>query len=311
MISRRAFLRHVALAGAGLGLAGPRSLLAGPGLASAKTITLMHTNDTHARIDPFPQGAGLYAGLGGVARRAALIRRIRQENPHSLLLDAGDVFQGTPYFNFYHGALDYRLMSMMGYDASTLGNHEFDNKVQGFVNVAPEANFPILSSNFDFSGAPAMGALTRPYLIRVVDGIRIGFFGLCIDFEGLVLPPLHEGVTYLDPATTAENMVNFLRGPGACSLVICLSHLGYINPSGQFGDRDLAHAVPDIDIIIGGHTHTLMPEPEIIELPGKSPTLISQVGHAGVVLGRLDITFDRRHRIHRIASANQPVQPLA
>jgi len=236
-----------------------------------------------------------------------LIQRIRARNPRNLLLDAGDTFQGTPYFNFYHGALDFEVMSEMRYDASTIGNHEFDNKVEGFVKVAPKAQFPFIISNFDFSGAPEMGRFTRPYMIREIDGIRVGIFGLGVAFESLVLAELHQGVTYMDPIPVAERHVRLLREVYDCQLTVCLSHLGYEYETDQVSDKDVAAAVDGLDLIIGGHTHTLLPEPTVMEKPGRTPTIISQVGHAGVVLGRLDFEFDRGGRLADVSWVNQRV----
>ncbi|TVP77285.1 MAG: twin-arginine translocation signal domain-containing protein [Puniceicoccaceae bacterium] len=308
--SRRQFIKQVSAAGLGLGLMSLSPVAAyGRRLDSGqKRITIMHTNDTHARIEPFPDGSGRYANMGGTARRAALIKKIRQAQPHNLLLDAGDVFQGTPYFNFYEGALDYELMSMMGYDASTIGNHEFDNKVEGFVEVAPKARFPFVISNYDFSGAPAMGAFTRPHLIKHVDGVRIGIFGLGVAFKNLVLPHLHQGVQDRDAIATASEMTQRLRQDFHCDMVICLSHLGYrYDDPEQVSDQIVANQVHGIDLIIGGHTHTLLDEPEIVEKAGDAPTVISQVGHGGVVLGRLDFEFTRTNRLRGVSVANQSI----
>lgn len=310
MLNRREFLKQIATAGAGLGLIGLTPVLSyGNRRPSSKIITIMHTNDTHARIDPFPMGAGRFEGLGGAARRAALIKKIREQQPNNLLLDAGDTFQGTPYFNFYGGALDFELMSMMGYDASTIGNHEFDNRVEGFVEVAPKANFPFVISNYDFSGAPEMGAFTRELMIKDVDGVRIGIFGLGIAFDGLVLPSLHEGVRHIRPQLVARQLVRRLRVDYGCDMIICLSHLGLEYSSYRPSDMVIANEVDGIDLIIGGHTHTLLDEPRIVEKPSGRPTVISQVGHAGVVLGRLDFEFDRTNRIRRVLVANQQLNP--
>ncbi len=308
-ISRKTFLKQVAAAGAGLGLIGMRPLVSYGRTSGSKVITIMHTNDTHARIDPFPEGAATYGGLGGAARRAALISKIREQNPHNLLLDAGDTFQGTPYFNYYKGALDFELMSMMKYDASTIGNHEFDNGVDGFVDVAPKAEFPFVISNYEFRGAPEMGKFTKETMVKYVDGVKIGIFGLGIAFENLVLPKLHEGVRYINPRLVARQLVRRLREDHGCDMIICLSHLGYRYDSNQVSDLVIANEVDGIDLIIGGHTHTLLEEPHIVEKSGKAPTIISQVGHAGVVLGRLNFEFDRTNRIRRVFVANQQINP--
>lgn len=291
--------------GAGVGLGGffPAGELFG---ASRARVTILHTNDTHARIEPFPDSAPRYAGMGGVARRATLINRLRAANPDSLLLDAGDVFQGTPYFNKFNGALDFEVMSKMGYDAVTIGNHEFDNEVRGFEKVMDKARFPFVSTNYDF-GTTQMGLRVHKFLIKQVAGVKIGIFGLGVAFENLVLPHLHRGVTYLDPVEVSADTVAHLKGYHQCDMVICLSHIGYRYSSDRVSDRVVAQRVDGIDLIIGGHTHTFMPEPEVFEKPDGSRTWISQVGFAGIVLGRIDFHFDRERRIAAMYHHHYPV----
>jgi 5'-nucleotidase len=304
-MNRKSFLKNSAILGAGIGLGGLYSF--GDAIGAARTrVTILHTNDTHARIEPFSASAPRYAGMGGVARRTTLIRRLRAEYPDSLLLDAGDVFQGTPYFNKYNGALDFEVMSKMGYDAVTIGNHEFDNGVRGFEDVMGKARFPFVSTNYDF-GTTRMGLRVRKFLIREVAGIKIGIFGLGVAFENLVLPHLHRGVTYLDPLEVAADTTAYLRSYHRCDMVICLSHIGYRYSDSRVSDRIVAQQVDGIDLIVGGHTHTFMPEPELFEKPDGSRTWISQVGFAGIVLGRLDFHFDRGKRIAAVQNHNYPV----
>ncbi len=304
-MNRRTFLQNSAVLGAGLGLGGliPCNSVFG---ATGCRVTILHTNDTHARIEPFPETAPRYAGMGGVARRATLIRQLRSENPDSLLLDAGDVFQGTPYFNKFNGSLDFEVMSKMGYDAVTIGNHEFDNGVRGFEEVMGKAKFPFVSTNYDF-GTTQMGLRIHKFLIRQVAGVKIGIFGLGVAFENLVLPHLHRGVTYLDPLEVAADTVAHLKGYHRCDMVICLSHIGYSYNDGRVSDRIVAQQVDGIDLIIGGHTHTLMPEPELFEKSDGRRTWVSQVGFAGIVLGRLDFYFDRQRKIASVQHHNHPV----
>ncbi len=311
MIDRKTFLKNVLAAGAGMSLMSLKPVTSYSRSTGMKMVTIMHTNDTHARIDPFPSGSGEYTGLGGVTRRAALINKIREKNQFNLLLDAGDTFQGTPYFNEFHGALDFEVMSMMKYDASTIGNHEFDNAVEGFVDVAPKAEFPFVSSNYDFTRAPGMGKFIKEQMIKYVNGVKIGIFGLGVDFKNLVLPHLHEGVVYYNPVLVAEQMVRRLREFHGCDMVICLSHIGYRYDDGRVSDWVVANEVPGIDLIIGGHTHTLLEEPVVVEHSSHRPTLISQVGHAGVVLGRIDFEFDRSNRIRRSFAVNQQIDENA
>jgi 5'-nucleotidase len=305
-MNRKTFLKNSAILGAGLGLGGffPYGDVLG---AARSRVTILHTNDTHARIEPFPDSAPRYAGMGGVARRTTLIRQLRSQHPDSLLLDAGDVFQGTPYFNKFNGALDFEVMSKMGYDAVTIGNHEFDNAVSGFEDVMDKARFPFVSTNYDF-GTTRMGLRVHKFLIRQVAGVKIGIFGLGVAFENLVLPHLHRGVAYLDPVEVAADTTAHLRGYHQCDMVICLSHIGYrYDDDNRVSDRVVAQQVDGIDLIIGGHTHTFMPEPELFEKPDGSRTWVSQVGFAGIVLGRLDFYFDRSRKIAGVQHHNYPV----
>jgi 5'-nucleotidase len=283
---RRTFLQALA-AGASGAILTPRSALASDGIR----LVILHTNDTHSRIDPFPEDGSRFAGLGGVARRATLIDRIRRENEHVLLLDSGDIFQGTPYFNFFDGEIELRTMTAMGYDIATLGNHDFDNGVDGLVEMLPHADFEFVSANYDITASP-LADRVRPYTTRTFGGVRVGVFGLGIDFHELVIDQLHEGVSYTDPIAAARRSVRELRNRG-CSLIVCLSHLGYRYRDGKVSDTVLAQEVPEIDLILGGHTHTFMDEPDIHRSAEHGVTVVNQVGWAGIRLGRIDVVFGR------------------
>ncbi len=250
-------------------------------------LVILHTNDTHSRMDPFPMDGGPLQGLVGVARRATLVNRVRDRNPNVLLLDSGDIFQGTPYFNFFKGEIEFEAMSALGYDVATIGNHDFDNGVNGLAEMLPRASFDFVSANYDVSGSPLQPHV-RPWLIKDVGEARVGVFGLGIEFDGLVLESLHEGVRYEDPFAAARRSVSELRGRG-CSLIICLSHLGYRYRGDTPSDTLLAQEVDGIDLILGGHTHTFMDQPDIYEKPGGRRTLVNQVGWAGMRLGRVDV----------------------
>jgi 5'-nucleotidase len=255
-------------------------------------LTILHTNDVHSRIDPFPMDGSRNQGMGGVAPRAALIKTIRAEEDNVLLLDAGDIFQGTPYFNFFGGEVELKMMSMMGYDAGIMGNHDFDNGVEGFSKQLPHANFPILNSNYDFTDT-AMEGKTLPYKIFKKGGIKIGVYGLGIELTGLV-NELQSGKTkYLDPVKKANEMETFLKLNQKCDLVICLSHLGYKYKENKVSDVVLAKNTSFTDIIIGGHTHTFLKTPDSIKNLSGNETLVNQVGFAGINLGRIDYTFSR------------------
>ena len=268
--------------------------------AKTKQLTVLHTNDVHSYIDPFPADHPRNANMGGVARRAALIETIRQENPNVLLLDAGDIFQGTPYFNYYGGELEFKLMSMMKYDASTIGNHDFDNGLQGLYVQLPHATFDFISANYDFKNT-VMDGFVKPYKIFDKNGIKVGVFGLGVELQGLVDKKMYGETVYNDPVETAQDMVRILKKEQKCDLVICLSHIGYSyrNEPNKICDLNLATLTKDIDMIIGGHTHTFLDKPTVVKnLEGKD-VLVNQVGCYGINLGRIDIFFDSdKNKIH-------------
>ncbi len=261
-------------------------LTAGPG---ETLITILHTNDTHSQIDPLPQNDKLFPGKGGVARRATLVKRIRKENPNMLLIDAGDVFQGTPYFNFYKGEVEYKAMSAIGYDAGTLGNHEFDNGVDALAAAMKFAKFELLSANYDVSGTPLEGRVKK-YTVRELGGVRVGLFGMGISPVGLITPANFKGITYQDPIAAVGPVVKTLRETERCSLVVGMSHLGYYPTprEGQVGDSQVATEVDGIDFIASGHNHTFMEKPVSIKQPSGKETLIFQVGRGGIFVGRVD-----------------------
>ena len=293
MINRRQFLTSAATFGA-IGFVVPRYEFALEKLLSpADTIiTILHTNDTHSQIDPIAANDRLYPGKGGVARRASLVKRVRKENPNTLMIDAGDVFQGTPYFNFYKGEVEYRAMSEIGYDVGTLGNHEFDNGVDALVAALKFARFDVVSSNYDLKGTP-LETLVKPFVIRELAGVRIGLFGLGISPAGLITPANFKGITYRNPVDAARETVQILRNKEHCALVIAMSHLGYYpkNQPGDLGDTQVAAQVDGIDFIAGGHTHTFMEEPVKVKQPSGDETLIFQVGRSGIYIGRVDFNM--------------------
>ena len=245
---------------------------------------------------PSPWMAGRNAGLGGAARRAALVKKIRSTHEHVLLLDSGDIFQGTPYFNFFNGEIEFKTMSAMGYDVATLGNHDFDNGVKGLVDMLPHANFEFVSANYDASGS-SLAPHLKPHTIREIGPLKIGIFGLGIDFQSLVLPALHEGVSYNDPIEAAKGQVEALKNAG-CNLIICLSHLGYRYRSDRVSDSDLAQLVPGIDLILGGHTHSFLDAPDVYH-HGEASSVVHQVGFAGLRLGRVDLVFNQNGQKRR------------
>jgi 5'-nucleotidase len=295
--SRRKFIKQLAITGGGLA---SMNLIPFSAFAKSKSdhtkITILHTNDVHSHIDPFPLNDPKYPGLGGAARRARIIEQIRSTERNVLLVDTGDIFQGTPYFNKYEGELDFKLMSLMKYDVATIGNHDFDNGIDGLNKMLPHANFPFVNCNYDFSETILNGKID-PYKIFEKAGVRIGVFGVGVELEGLVSKDLYKKTKYKDPISTANNTAATLKSTKKCDLVICLSHLGYSYKSDKVSDLKLAKNTSNIDLIIGGHTHTFLEKPTKVKNKANKTTLINQVGWAGINLGRIEllISADRKN----------------
>ena len=291
-MKRRDFIEKTAassaLVGLGLSLSSFKSTD-----TDIKQLTILHTNDVHSYIDPFPADHPRNPNKGGVVRRAALIETIRKENPNVLLLDAGDIFQGTPYFNYYGGELEFKLMSMMQYDAATIGNHDFDNGVEGLHAQMPHATFEFISSNYNFKNT-VMDGFVKPFKIFDKNGIKVGVFGLGIELNGLVDKKMYKETVYSDPVETAQEMVRILKKEHKCDLIVCLSHLGYKynGDETKICDLKLAKLTQDIDLIIGGHTHTFLEKPTIVKNSNNQDVIVNQVGCYGINLGRIDFYFD-------------------
>tara|TARA_R110002051_G_scaffold127537_3_gene201163 strand:+ start:729 stop:1637 length:909 start_codon:yes stop_codon:yes gene_type:complete len=293
-MNRRKFLSNTTASSAFVGLGGLS--LNSCFLDTKKKITILHTNDVHSHIDPFPETHSEYPNLGGLARRATLVESIRKENPNTLLFDAGDIFQGTPYFNFYGGELEFKLMSMLKYDASTIGNHDFDNGIDGLYAQLPHAKFQFIISNYDFTNT-LMNGYTKPFEIYTVDGIKIGVYGLGIQLDGLVTKKLYQETNYLNPIEIAQDMERKLKEEELCDIVICLSHLGYQYSSNKPDDIKLATQTKYTNLIIGGHTHTFLDKPTIVKNNAQVDVLVNQVGCFGVNLGKIDFYFDSKNNI--------------
>lgn len=289
-LNRRKFIKSLAAFGIIVASFGLPTTFAQDASKEVK-LTILHTNDVHSRIEPFPMDGSRLQGLGGTARRSSLVSKIRNEEKNVLLLDAGDMFQGTPYFNLFDGEVELEIMSKLGYDAGTFGNHEFDNGVAGILKHFDKAKFPFITSNYDFSKTELAGK-TKEYIVIEKDGVRIGIFGLGVDVEGLVDPKNHKDVVYLDPVEVSNRIVPILKNQEKCDLVICLSHLGYSYKEDKISDLTLVPQTRDVDLVIGGHTHTLLDKPtEVLNADGKV-TLVNQVGNGGVRLGRIDYIFN-------------------
>lgn len=258
---------------------------------SSTKLTILHTNDVHSRLDPFPMDGTRNAGMGGIAARAEIIRNIRAQEANVLLLDAGDIFQGTPYFNIFKGEPEMRAMQMMGYDAGVMGNHDFDAGMDNFVKqLVNHGKFPILMCNYGFGQTP-MENHFAPYKVFKKGDLRIGVTGVGIELTGLVPESLYGNTVYMDPISNASRTAALLKKEKKCDMVICISHLGDKYSDNKVSDEVLAKESEHIDLILGGHTHRFFEKPrEYVNKAGKK-VLVNQVGWGGLQLGRLDYDF--------------------
>ena len=288
-MKRRNFIQNIVL-GTGTLLVSP-SLFSQENLKRKKRLVILHTNDTHSTIEPFPSKHSKFPNMGGVSKRHTILQKIRSEEEHVLLLDSGDIFQGTPYFNTFNGELEMKLMSLLQYDAATMGNHDFDIGLEGFLNAKQFAIFPFLCANYDFSETILAGH-TKAYQIFHKAGIKIGVFGVGVALKGLVSEDKYGKTRYLDPISTANKIASELKSK-SCDLVICLSHLGFEYENKSINsDRKLAAETQNIDIILGGHTHSFFDKPLVLKNSKNKDVLINQVGWGGVYLGRIDIDVE-------------------
>ena len=289
-MNRRAFLKTSALGIGAISTLGlPIDLYAKD--KGLQKLTVLHTNDMHSWIEPYTKGD--HKGKGGMAQRATLIKKIRSEEENVLLLDAGDIFQGTPYFNFFGGELEFKLMSQMSYDCATLGNHDFDNGIEGLNQMLPHAKFPFINANYDFSQTILKDKF-QPYKIFQKGKIKIGVFGVGVNPNGLISPKLIGDTKWTEPIGIAQSLSKKLKEEEKCDLVICLSHLGFEPKTDTHHDKILAKNVDNLDLIIGGHTHTFLEKPVVEKSPSGKEVLINQVGWAGINLGRIDFYFGNR-----------------
>jgi 5'-nucleotidase len=287
MTSRRDFIKQVGVAS--LMLAVPSVVLSGKKKKNTRVV-ILHTSDVHSHIEPLAATDARYANRGGFARRAELIGRTRLENEHVLLLDSGDVVQGTPYFNLYGGTPEMELMARMGYDAATLGNHEFDKGMDHLAGLIKQTSFPFINCNYDVSGTPLEGLLV-PYKIFEKGNARIGVVGLGIDLSGLVSPTCHAGLKYLNPIEKGEETARYLKKEKDCDIVIALSHLGLESDKAKEDDLKVATGTRSIDLILGGHTHTFMKEPLFVKNAAGKEVMIVHSGEFGVQISRIELVI--------------------
>jgi len=261
-----------------------------------KQLCILHTNDVHSHLDPFPMDGGKYEGLGGVKAREHLIKEKRLQKNNVLLLDAGDMFQGTPYYNLFKGEAEIKMMNLLGYDAGTIGNHDFDNGIDQLAKMLGMADFPLINCNYNFANTP-LEQKVPPYKIFRQDGLKIGVLGVGIALEGLVLKSLYGNTQYKDPIVCANKMAAWLKEKKKCDYIICLSHLGYKYESNKISDVILARESEHINLIIGGHTHTFLKKPTELLNKKNKVVLINQVGWAGINMGEININFNHTSNI--------------
>lgn len=262
--------------------------------AAQKTIEILHTNDTHSCVMPLNPNLAdtLVAGRGGYIRRMEMIRRERNINPDVLVFDSGDFSQGSPYYTLFKGSVETELMSAMKYDAVTIGNHEFDFGLENMARIFREAKFPIVCANYDFTGTAVEG-LTKPYIILKRNGVRIGVFGIAPKLDGLVDAQKCIGVKYLDPVVIANQVAHELRHKKKCDVVICLSHLGW-DMQDDVDDATMLAQNHDIDLVLGGHSHTYFNE--LKYAPNAEGKLIpdDQNGKHAVFVGKIKLSLERK-----------------
>lgn len=252
-----------------------------------KQLVILHTNDTHSQILPVNTQLPdtMKAGRGGFLRRIAMLKEERKKNPNLLYFDSGDFFQGSAYFTMFKGEVEVGLMNLMGIDAATIGNHEFDNGLENMAAVFRKAKFPIVCANYDFTGTPVEG-LVKPYIIIKRNGVKIGVFGLSPKLKGLVSDKNCIGVKYLDPAQVALETATMLKQKEKCDMVICISHLGWNSNRGE-DDQYMIQGSRNIDLVLGGHTHTYFRQLEYENNMDGRPVPVDQNGKAACFIGRL------------------------
>lgn len=285
-MKRRKFIHGMLFSATAIAVT-PQLVLADSNKKKFKRLIILHTNDMHSHIEPFADNDPKFPGKGGMAKRAALIEEIRKEEADVLLFDCGDIFQGTPYFNYFLGEPEIKLMNQMKYDAATIGNHDFDGGLNNLSEKMDLAEFSFINCNYDVKGTVLENKVV-PYKIYEKAGLKVGVVGVGIKLEGLVDKKLFGDITYQDPIESVNKTVKVLKEK-RCDLIVCLSHLGYDYKNDTVSDIRLASETADIDIILGGHTHTFLKEATKVDNKSGKKTIVSQAGWAGLILGRIDV----------------------
>lgn len=264
------------------------------GAYAQKHLVVLHTNDTHSCIMPLNPNLAdtAVAGRGGFLRRVAMIKEERAKNPDLLLIDSGDFSQGSPFYTMFKGDVEVGLMNLMGYDAATIGNHEFDFGLENMARIFKMAKFPVVCANYDFTGTCVEG-LVKPYVIIKRNGLKIGLFGLSPQLEGLVDLSKCKGVTYLDPIEVGNRVAAELKHDKKCDVVICVSHLGWLRPD-EMGDQKLLASSKDIDLVLGGHSHSYFKALRYVNNADGKAVPVDQNGKNAMYVGKLTLSFDKK-----------------
>ena len=264
------------------------------GAYAQKHLEVLHTNDTHSCIMPLNPNLAdtAVAGRGGFLRRVAMIKEERAKNPDLLLIDSGDFSQGSPFYTMFKGDVEVGLMNLMGYDAVTIGNHEFDFGLENMARIFKMAKFPVVCANYDFTGT-CVGGLVKPYVIIKLNGLKIGLFGLSPQLEGLVDLSKCKGVTYLDPVEVGNRVAAELKHDKKCDVVICVSHLGWLRPD-EMGDQKLLASSKDIDLVLGGHSHSYFKALRYVNNADGKAVPVDQNGKNAMYVGKLTLSFDKK-----------------
>ena len=264
------------------------------GAYAQKHLEVLHTNDTHSCIMPLNPNLAdtAVAGRGGFLRRVAMIKEERAKNPDLLLIDSGDFSQGSPFYTMFKGDVEVGLMNLMGYDVVTIGNHEFDFGLENMARIFKMAKFPVVCANYDFTGTCVEG-LVKPYVIIKRNGLKIGLFGLSPQLEGLVDLSKCKGVTYLDPVEVGNRVAAELKHDKRCDVVICVSHLGWLRPD-EMGDQKLLASSKDIDLVLGGHSHSYFKALRYVNNANGKAVPVDQNGKNAMYVGKLTLSFDKK-----------------
>ena len=261
-------------------------------LSAEVPVVILHTNDIHSQLEPFPSTDTKNGNKGGILRWEALCRQVRAVEPNVLVFFSGDLVQGTPYFNFFKGEAEVAMLNYIKPTAATLGNHEFDNGVDQLATMLKGARFPIICTNYQVAGTPLSG-LVRPWMVVRCGSLQIGVVGANLNLEGRIDKSKLMGVEYLDPIEIVEKTALWLRETKKCDMVVCLSHLGYEARGNAPDDLKLAARTRSIDVILGGHSHTFLKEPKVLKNLDGEDVVINQCGKSGVYVGRLDLMVEK------------------